>query len=137
MKINYLATLGGLIMISSIFLPWVTSESWWLNQNGNLVDLTEKGFSDFSSYHIGDFGRKESYQVLGIMMCLVYLIIGGVLTLSQVKWMAHVGVGLSITGLLIYTLLTLSFLEDVQFNEIGFGYYMGWIGSILTGITTE
>jgi hypothetical protein len=137
MKMNYLATLGGLIMISSVFLPWITSDSWWLNQNGSLVDLTEKGFSDFGSYHLNDFGKKELYQVFGIMMCLVYLIIGGLLTLPQVKWMAKFGTGLSISGLLIYTLLTLNFLSDIKFNEIEFGYYMGWVGTILLGISTE
>ena len=137
MKINYLATLGSLIMILSVFLPWVTSDSWWLNQNGSLIDLTEKSFKDFGSYHLDNFKSRESYQVLGVMMCLVYLIIGGVLILSQVKWMTQVGVGLSIAGLLMYTLITLSFLSDIQFNEIGFGYYMEWIGTIVVGISAE
>lgn len=137
MKINYLATFGSLIMISSVFLPWVTSDSWWFNQNGSLVDLTEKGFSDFESYHLDDFGKKEVYQIFGIMMCLLYLIIGGLIALSQIKWVAQFGTGLSIAGLLIYTLLTLSFLSDIKFNEIGFGYYMGWVGTILVGISTE
>jgi len=137
MKINPIATIGGILVIFSVFLPWVMSDSWWFQSDGNLKDLMEKSFHDISSYSINDFGRKEAYQVLGIMVCFFYLIIGGIMALSQIKWAAHVAAVLCLTGLFFYTLITLNFLEAISYDAIGFGYYMAWIGAILTGVGGE
>jgi len=137
MKINPMATLGGILMIFSLFLPWVMSDSWWFQSEGNLKDLMEKSFHEIASYNFDDFGRKEAYQVLGIMICFFYLIIGGIVALSQIKWAAHVAAVLGISGLLFYTLITLDFLGAISYNTIGFGYYIAWVGTILTGIGGE
>jgi len=138
MKINPLATLSGIVMIVSIFLPWVTSDSWWFQCDGSLIDLTEKGLRDMSSYNnIDDLMKKDLYQLIGIVICLLYLVIGGLLSLSQVRWLAHAAAVLGILGLFIYTVLTLDFLRTIPYDAIGFGYYIGWVGAILTGIGAE
>jgi len=130
--------IGGAIMISSAFLPWVTSDSWWFQSEGNLENLMEKSFHDIGFHNNPDaFKEKEIYQLLGIMMCFLYLIIGGILAFSQVKWVAHIAASLGIAGLFIYTLVTLDFLGAIPYYDIGFGYYTGWIGSILTGLSAE
>lgn len=129
-----MATLGGILMIFSVFLPWVISDSWWFQSEGNLKDLVEKSFQDIGSYTLNDFGRKELYQLLGIMICFFYLIAGGVIALSQLKWAAHVAAVLGLIGLFFYTLITLDFLGAISYDTIGFGHYIAWIGTIIAGV---
>jgi len=61
-------------MISSIFLPWITSTSWWFHYNGNLKDLMERTLYFIGSYSLNDFVKREPYQVIGIITCFIYLL---------------------------------------------------------------
>lgn len=129
-----MATLGGILMIISVFLPWVLSDSWWLQSDGNLKDLMEKSFHDIRVYDFNDFVKKELYQLLGILICFFYLIAGGIIAFSQRKWAAHVAAVLGLIGLFFYSFISLDFHGAISYEAIGFGHYLAWVGTILTGV---
>jgi len=90
-----------------------------------------------NTYNLGDFIRKEFYQVLGIMMCFVFLLFSGALVFFQFEWGVRSAAFLSFFGLLFYTIMTLEFLMAINFFSIGYGYYVAWIGAISIGLGSE
>ena len=137
MKINPLATIGGIILISSLFLPWINSDSWWFRYDGSLKDMMAKTSNYIGTYNLGDFVRKECCQVVCIMLCFVFLFISGITSFFQFRWSVQAAAFLGFAGLLFYTAITLEFLMAVSFFAIGYGYYTAWIGVILIGLGSE
>ena len=137
MKINLVATIGGILMIFSIFFPWILSETKWFQVTGNLRDLSQKSLEELKSYNLDDFKTRKSHQSLGIIMCFFSLLVGGILALIQIKQCTQAAAALGVIGLFLYTWLTLDFLKEIPYDILGSGYYFAWIATVLTGIGSE
>lgn len=139
LKIDPLSLLAGLLMLGSIFVPWMRSADWSLGMTGSLVELTAKSFVEMASLHTGElFISSLFFQMVGVLGCMVFLVVGGGLVLLQVREdLVFVGAVFGVVGLLLFSLVTLNFLQDVSVVAIGGGYVMGWIGAVLAGIVGE
>jgi len=113
MKLNPIGIIGGIVLIISPFLPWISA----IFINVSLLDmvLLPRGA-----------GLEAGY--LGPLLVLILLIVGGIVALFK----GIVGGIIGLIGVLIFTiaLFTIPFGMFV-FNFLGIGYYLAWIGAII------
>jgi len=126
---------GGVLLIAASFLPY-GYEEW---NNGSLFVFIKDVFSHLNDY---DYLEALSLQigpsygtsglVIGLLLLSFFLIfIGGILALIQYR-------GGSITGLigmLILTFIPLYRDGASGISSIGIGFYVGWAGAVLCGLT--
>ncbi|MDD3492254.1 MAG: hypothetical protein PHZ19_01995 [Candidatus Thermoplasmatota archaeon] len=134
MRIKPLTTIGALVLMASLFVPWVNNGSWWLQGKGALVNLAEKSFRDLSYCDGLDcFNQMEGYQYLSVLGCFVFLIAAAILSLYHRQWMGHGGAVFGVAGMVLFTFISLEALTAVPVQYLGIGFYMGWCGSIIVG----
>ncbi|MEM3383041.1 MAG: hypothetical protein QXD42_04750 [Nitrososphaerales archaeon] len=116
MKLNPIGIIGGIVLIISPFLPWVSV----LFFNLSLLDLLS-----FSTL-IGD----ATYYI--ILIILTLLVLGGIIALFK----GLIGGIIGLVGVLIFTILILVGGQTFAVTAyLGIGYYLAWIGAILSIIS--
>jgi hypothetical protein len=104
MKLNAVGIIGGIILIISPFLPWSTL---------NILDLAL--ISD-------PWGVQYVFLIV-----LILLILGGIVSFFK----GLIGGIIGLIGMIIFTALAF-YLNLGIFPIFGLGYYLGWIGSIIS-----
>ena len=105
MKPNTVGIIGGIILIISPFLPWFIF---------NLLDITILSISFGTLYLI-------------FLLVLILLILGGIVSFFK----GLIGGIIGLIGMIIFTALAF-YLTLGIFPIFGLGYYLGWIGSIIS-----
>lgn len=112
MKLNPIGIIGGIILIISPFLPWISV----LFFNLSLLD-----FLTFSTMDVG-----TAYYI--ILIVLILLVVGGIVAFFK----GLIGGIIGLIGVLIFTILL--FAGETTFAVaayLGIGYYLAWIGAII------
>jgi len=109
MKLNTIGIIGGIILIISPFLPWSIF---------NLLDITILSISFGTLYLI-------------FLLVLVLLILGGIVSFFK----GLIGGIIGLVGMIVFTALAFYLTLGVTFPIFGLGYYLGWIGSIISIVT--
>lgn len=139
MQLDALPVFAGLLMLGSIFLPWVRPTEWSLGIDGSLIALTEQSFIEMASFPtLEGFTSFRFYQLLAILGCMVFFLVGSGLVMLQIRTdLIFVGGLFGVGGLLMFSLVTLDFLREISLVSLGVGYLVGWMGAIAAGIVGE
>lgn len=135
-RINQVATLGGILLLASLFLPWTTGAAWWLHTHGRLYQLLLESVHQLALQE-GALLTMRTFQLLGVIQCFIFLLAGGVLALLQRKWMAQLAAVMTLGSLFFYTFVSLEALWAISAPSIGIGYLLAWPGVILIGMGGE
>lgn len=134
--INPAATLGGILLLASLLLPWTEGVAWWLHADSRLYELLLESVHQLALQH-GPLLTFRVFQLLGVIQCFIFLLAGGILALLQRKWMAQLAAVTTLCSLFFYTFVSLEALWTLSASSIGIGYLLAWPGVILTGIGGE
>ncbi|MEM2873390.1 MAG: hypothetical protein QXD82_04375 [Nitrososphaerales archaeon] len=109
MKLNPIGIIGGIILIISPFLAWVSVFFF----NISLLDMALTG------------------DMVSILI-LILLIVGGIIALFK----GLIGGIIGLVGVLAFTIIALTastygIPADMIFQVLGIGYYLAWIGAII------
>jgi hypothetical protein len=138
MKIRIITTLGALVMIASLFVPWITNASWWLQDDGTIVELAETSFQNLAYCEgLSCLGTLQFYQDISLLGCFIFLAAAAIVALYHQGWMGHMGAIFAVTAMLLFSFIPLEFFTAVSIQSLGIGYFMGWGGSILIGWGVE
>ena len=138
MKIKIITTMGALVTIVSLFVPWVTVSQWWLDDQGTIVELAEKSFQNLAYCQgLNCLESIEFYQYLSTLGCFIFLVAAAVVSLYHQKWMGHMGAVFGVTAMILFSFISLEFLTALPIQGLGLGYIMGWCGSVLIGWGVE
>jgi len=133
-KRNPVGIAAGVIVIISVFLPWVEIP---ILGGANLIDVTRfvRG--------VGAFAGSEGVLLSWIFVAIVLLVLGGgIVGLFR----SRAGGGMAIAGLLVLTILVValqlelepmleSFAPGTHVDLLAFagiGYWVGWVGAIVS-----
>ncbi|MGB9659045.1 MAG: hypothetical protein ACPLY9_00775 [Nitrososphaerales archaeon] len=112
MKLNPIGIIGGIILIISPFLPWVSV----LFFNFSLLDILT----------FGTITADVAYYI--ILIVLILLVLGGIIALFK----GLIGGIIGLIGVLIFTILVFVGGETFAIAAyLGIGYYLAWIGAII------
>ncbi|NWG09817.1 MAG: hypothetical protein HXX80_05910 [Nitrososphaerales archaeon] len=103
MKLNPIGIIGGIILIVSPFLAWISV--FFINIS--LLDMALSG------------------DMVSILI-LILLIVGGIIALFK----GLIGGIIGLVGVLIFTAFSLA--QGAPISVFGLGYYLGWVGSIIS-----
>lgn len=111
MKLNPIGIIGGIILIISPFLAWVT-----FFVNVSLLDMV-----------LGGGGLSIDYLV--VLLVLILLIIGGIISFFK----GLIGGIIGLVGVIVFTIYIFVVpFGQLLFGFLGIGYYLAWIGSIIS-----
>ncbi len=111
MKLNPIGIIGGIILIISPFLAWVT-----FFVNVSLLDMV-----------LG--GGGLSIDNLVVLLVLILLIIGGIISFFK----GLIGGIIGLVGVIVFTIYIFVVpFGQLLFGFLGIGYYLAWIGSIIS-----
>ena len=106
MKLNPISIIGGIVLIISPFLAWVSL--FFINIS--LLDMALSG--DTVSIFI-----------------LILLIVSGIVSFFK----GLIGGIIGLVGVIIFTIIAFTTsIDGIPFNILGIGYYLAWIGSIIS-----
>ena len=141
MKVKYepLPVIAGLAMLSSIFLPWIRPTTWSLGIDGSLIALGKQSFVEMASFSTREgLTSFRFYQLLAVLGCLIFILIGAGLVILQIRnGLIFMGGLFGVGGLLMFSLITLDFLSEISLESLDLGYLLGWVGVITAGIVGE
>jgi hypothetical protein len=138
MKIRIITTIGALVILGSLFVPWITNAEWWLDSRGNIVELAEKSFQDLAYCNNVDCLKSiQFYQGISVLGCFIFLAAAAIIALYHQEWMGHLAPIFAVTAMLLFSLISLEFFTALRIQDLNLGYFMGWGGSILIGWGVE
>jgi len=113
MKLNPIGIIGGIILIISPFLAWISVSVYGIAISVSLLDFVLAG------------------DMVSILI-LILLIVGGIV--SFVKGIIGGIIGLA--GVLVFTIMALTATTygipaGMIFSVLGIGYYLAWVGAII------
>lgn len=112
MKLNPIGIIGGIILIISPFLAWVSV--FFINMS--LLDMVLQS------------GAGLGTDYLVILIVLVLLIVGGIVAFFK----GLIGGIIGLVGVLVFTIYLLVIPDgSLLFSFLGIGYYLAWIGAII------
>jgi hypothetical protein len=112
MKLNPIGIIGGIILIISPFLAWVSA----FIINVSLLDMVLQS------------GAGLGTDYLVILIVLVLLIVGGIVAFFK----GLIGGIIGLVGVLVFTIYLLVIPDgSLLFSFLGIGYYLAWIGAII------
>ncbi|MEM3437353.1 MAG: hypothetical protein QXP55_02300 [Nitrososphaerales archaeon] len=117
MKLNPIGIIGGIILIISPFLPWISI----LFFNLSLLDFLR----------LSTIAAGTAYYI--ILIILILLLLGGIVALFN----GLIGGIIGLVGVIIFTILLFAGGETFGVAAyLGIGYYLAWIGTIICIIST-
>ena len=138
-KRNPVGIIAGVVVIISVFLPWVDIP---FLGGAHLIDVTR------SLRGLGALVGSEGVLLSWIFVAIVVLILGGgIVGLFRSK----AGGGMAIAGLLVFTILVIALQSELKqmldifdsgmnvdlFSFIGAGYYVAWVGAIVSVLANK
>jgi len=112
MKLNPIGIIGGIILIISPFLAWVSA----FIINVSLLDMVLQS------------GAGLGTDYLVILIVLILLIVGGIVAFFK----GLIGGIIGLVGVLVFTIYLLVIPDgSLLFSFLGIGYYLAWIGAII------
>lgn len=112
MKLNPIGIIGGIILIISPFLAWVSA----FIINVSLLDMVLQS------------GAGLGTDYLVILIVLILLIVGGIVVFFK----GLIGGIIGLVGVLVFTIYLLVIPDgSLLFSFLGIGYYLAWIGAII------
>ncbi|MCP8309122.1 MAG: hypothetical protein H3Z53_07525 [archaeon] len=119
MKLNPIGIIGGIILIISPFLAWISAFIF----NPSLLNLAI-GFDILGTPVPGDYVA---------LIVLILLIVGGIVSFFK----GLIGGIIGLIGMIIFTAYvfvtpTAGIPIGMILSFLGIGYYLGWIGSIVS-----
>ena len=123
LKGDFIGRVGGVIIILSAFLAWIEIP---LLGGGNLIDIIRliNALSEFG-------GPEGKFFSLAFIVILLSVLGGGGVALFKPR----IGGIMAIVGIIFFTVITLAIQSDLGaniFSLVGIGYYIAWIGSIVS-----
>jgi len=123
LKGDFIGRVGGVIIILSAFLAWIEIP---LLGGGNLIDIIRliNALSEFG-------GPEGEFFSLAFIVILMSVLGGGGVALFKPR----IGGIMAIVGIIFFTVITLAIQSDLGaniFSLVGIGYYIAWIGSIVS-----
>jgi hypothetical protein len=139
LKPDPLPVFAGLVMLSSIFLPWIRPTAWSLGIDGSLISLGGQSFIEMASFSTAEgFTSFRFWQLLAVLGCLIFILIGAGLVILQIRTgLIFMGGLFGVGGLLMFSLISLDFLSELSLGSLDLGYPLGWVGAIAAGIVGE
>ncbi|MCP8307414.1 MAG: hypothetical protein H3Z52_05525 [archaeon] len=113
MKLNPIGIIGGIILIISPFLAWISISAYGFTFSFSLLDMVS-------------LGAAAALDYILILIVLILLIVGGIVSFLK----GLIGGIIGLVGVIIYTALALT--GGVPISYFGIGYYLGWIGAIIS-----
>jgi len=123
MKLNPIGIIGGIILIISPFLAWISA----LIFNVSLLSLAigfDVSLMGYTTHVPGDYIA---------LIVLILLIVGGIVSFFK----GLIGGIIGLAGMIIFTAYvfitpTAGLPVGTIFSFLGIGYYLGWIGAIIS-----
>lgn len=136
MRLNPIGIIGGIVLIISPFLTWVSV----IILNVSLLDIIRllQWVQSMWSPWMGPLPPEIGYLIGICVLTLILLVIGGIVSFFK----GVIGGVIGLIGMLIFTFVPMLLLPSAPIDMtelpignilsyLGIGYYLGWIGSII------